>query len=202
MRFFRPAFRGKRSFARGVMLIELVAAAAICLIPVSAVLVLLIGGQRGWRAGYELANRQIEIDGQTASAIFGRIGRKSDYDNCDIYQVTRLNRELICGQMVEFRYWGNNNRSRAGNRTSPTEYARIYFDDNEKKLKVDYGSSPDGARRRAGRSVIIAENVTAVEFSRSRFNKIGHGSVKMKLTMTDPDDGKIITIMAAALMRN
>ena len=39
-------------------------------------------------------------------------------------------------------------------------------------------------------------------WSRVRFNKIGHGSVKMNLTLTDPDDGKTITITAATLMRN
>ena len=111
--------------------------------------------------------------------------------------------------MVEFRYWGNKRSkfvsSSGGTGAGPTEYARFYLDgldEDEKKLKVDYGAYPHGARQRAARSVLVADNVADVEFSRTRFNKIGHGSVKMKLTLTDPDDGQTITIMAASLMRN
>lgn len=203
------AFVGKRRLAEGVTLIEVVMAAAISMIPISAIVVLLIGGQRSWRTGYNSANRQIEIDGEAAAAIFSRVGRKSDYDDCKIYRITKSNRELICGEMVEFRYWGNkrvrfasSRQSGEGSGAGPTEYARFYLDEDDKKLKVDYGSYPYGARRRSARSVSIADNVTNVEFSRVRFNKIGHGSVKMKLTLTDPADGKRITIMAATLMRN
>lgn len=206
----RSAFRGKRSLAGGIVLIEVVMAAAISMIPISVIVVLLIGGQRSWRTGYNSANRQIEIDGQAAAAIFGRVGRKSDYDNCEIYRITKLTWELICGEMVEFRYWGNkrtmfvsrSGQSNEGSGAGPTEYARFYLDEGDKQLKVDYGSYPHGARQRPGRSVSIADNVTNVEFSRVRFNKIGHGSVKMNLTLTDPDDGKTITITAATLMRN
>lgn len=209
----RSAFVGKRRLAGGVTLVEVVMTAAISMIPISAIAVLLIGGQRSWRTSYNSANRQIEINGQAAAAIFGRVGRKSDYDDCEIYRITKSTRELICGEMVEFRYWGNkrtrfvsrSGQSNEGSGAGPTEYARFYLDEDDeddKKLKVDYGSYPHGARRRPARSVSIADNVTAVEFSRVRFNKIGHGSVKMNLTLTDPDDGKTITITAATLMRN
>jgi hypothetical protein len=205
----RFALRDKRRLAWGVTLIEVVITVAISMIPISAVLALLIGGQRSWQKGYNSANRQIEIDGQAAAAIFGRVGRKSDYDNCEIYRITKSSTRLICGEMVEFRYWGNKRTNFAGSRQSsegsgagPTEHARFYLDEDKKQLKVDYGSYPFGAQRRAARSVVIADNVAEVEFSRVRFNKIGHGSVKMKLTLTDPDDGKTITIMAATLMRN
>lgn len=209
MKVCRYSFRGKRRLAAGVTLIELVMAAAISIITIFAIAVLLIGGQRNWRTGYNSANRQIEIDGQAAAAIFGRVGRKSDYDDYEIYRITKSTRELICGEMVEFRYWGNkrtrfvsSRQSSGGSGAGPTEYARFYLDENDKKLKVDYGSYPRGARQRPARSVSIADNVTNVEFSRVRFNRIGHGSVKMKLILTDPDDGKTITIMAATLMRN
>jgi hypothetical protein len=197
---------GKRRLAGGVALIEVVMAAAISMIPISAILVLLITGQRNWRSGYNMANRQIEIDGQAAAAIFGRVGRKSDYDNCKISHLTKLTQRLICGEMVEFRYWGNKRTkfvsTGGASGAGPTEYARFYLDEDEKQLKVDYGSYPLGSRRRATRSLSIADNVSGVEFSRVRFNNIGHGSVKMKLTLTDPDDGKTITITAATLMRN
>lgn len=206
----RYSFVGKRRLAGGVTLVEMVMAAAISMIPIFAIVVLLIGGQRSWRRGYNSANRQIEIDGEAAAAIFGRVGRKSDYDDCEIYRITKSTRELICGEMVEFRYWGNkrvrfaggSGQSGEGSDAGPTEYARFYLDEDNNKLKVDYGSYPHGARRRPARSVSIADNVTNVEFSRVRFNKIGHGSVKMNLILTDPEDGKRITIMAATLMRN
>jgi len=202
----RTLFVGKRRLAGGVALIEVVMAAAISMIPISAILVLLITGQRNWRSGYNMANRQIAIDGQAAAAIFGRVGRKSDYDNCKISHLTKLTHKLICGEMVEFRYWGNKRTkfvsSGGASGAGPTEYARFYLDEDEKQLKVDYGSYPLGSRRRATRSVSIAENVSSVEFSRVMFNNIGHGSVKMKLILTDPDDGKTITITAATLMRN
>ncbi len=206
----RYSFRNNGRLAGGITLIEVVMAAAISIIPIFAIAVLLIGGQRSWRTGYNSANRQIEIDGQASAAIFGRVGRKSDYDDCEIYRITKSTRELICGEMVEFRYWGNkrtmfvirSGQSNEGSGAGPTEYARFYLDEDDKKLNVDYGSYPHGARRRPARSVSIADNVTNVEFSRVRFNKIGHGSVKMRLTLTDPDDGKTITIMAATLMRN
>jgi len=204
------SFIGKRKLAKGVTLIELVIAGAIMMIPISAILVLLITGQRNWAAGYNLSNRQIEIDGHAAAAIFERVGRKSDYSDCEISRIIKSNREMVSGEMVEFRYWGNRRvrfgsgrgQSNKGFGAEATEYARFYFDRQDGKLMVDYGSYPHGARRSAGRSVSIADNVTNVEFSRSRFNKIGHGSVRMKLALTDPDDSKMITIMAATLMRN
>jgi len=209
----KSAFLPKRRPASGLTLVEVVMAAAISMVPISAILVLLVGGQRSWERGYNYANRQIEIEGQAAAAIFGRVGRKSDYDNCQIYDITKSRRDLICGETVEFRYWSNKRnsfigrdpQSSPGSSGSPTEYARFYLeggDDEAGVLKVDYGLYPQGSRQRAARSVTIAENVTSVEFRRTRFNSIGHGSVKMKLTLTDPDDGKTITITGAALMRN
>ena len=198
MEEYGTAFRGKRRFAQGVTLIEVVIAVSLSVVPVFAMLVLLIGGQRSWENGYNLANRQIEIDGQASAAIFSRTGRKSDYDKCEISRITKSNSKMKCGEKVEFRYWGNK-RTRTA---EPTEYAQFYLDEGKKQLKIDYGSYPFGARRRAAKSVVIADNVAEVEFSRANFNEIGHGSVKMKLTLEDPDDGKRITIMAATLMRN
>lgn len=204
MRSRKFSFSGKGRLAKGVTLIEVVMAGAIMMVPISAILVLLIRGQRDWLAGYNLASRQIEIDSHAAAAIFERVGRKSDYNNCEISRITKSNGEVIKGEMVEFRYWGSKrvSQSSGGSGVEPTEYAQFYLDRQDKKLMVDYGSYPYGARQRAARSVSIADNVTAVEFSRARFNKIGHGSVRMELTLTDPDDSKVITIMAATLMRN
>ncbi len=192
------ALRSKRRFAQGVTLIEVVIVVPMSVAAVFAVLVLLIGGQRSWEKGYNLANRQIEIDGQAAAAIFGRMGRKSDYNKCEISRITKPSSKMNRGEEVEFRYWGDKRTQT----TEPMEYAKFHLDKDKKQLKIDYGSYAFGRGRRGARSVVIANNVAEVEFSRANFNKIGHGSVKMKLTLEDPDDGKRITIMAATLMRN
>jgi hypothetical protein len=200
----------KLKFAKGVTFIEVMMAASISLIPVFALAVLLIGGQRQWEKGFKRANRQIEIDGQTAAAIFGRVGRKSDRNNCKIQDISTSMKNLIVGEVVEFRYWGNKRTGNAGRSgqppssfsVEPTEYARFYLEENEKQLKIDYGEYPYGTQTRSAREVVIADNVTNVEFSRTTFNSIGQGNVRMELTLEDPDDGKTITIMASALMRN
>jgi hypothetical protein len=170
----------------------------MCVIVVFALSVLLIGGQRSWERSYKSANRRTEIDGQAAATIFGRMGRKSDYDSCEISHITQSTASMKRGERVEFRYWGNKRTRTARPMAGPTEYAKFYLDKDTKQLKIDYGSYPSGTAK----PVVIADNVEDVEFSRTMFNEIGHGSVKMKLTLEDPDDGKRITIMAATLMRN
>ncbi|MHC4215833.1 MAG: PulJ/GspJ family protein [Planctomycetota bacterium] len=192
------ALRGKRRYAQGFTLIEVVIVTPMCVIVVFAVLALLIGGLRSWERGYKSANRQTEIDGQAAATIFGRMGRKSDYDSCEISRLTQSRYTMKRGEQVEFRYWGNKRSRTAKPMAGPTDYAKFYLDKDTKQLKIDYGSYPSGTAK----PVIIADNVENVEFSRTMFNKVGHGSVKMKLTLEDPDDGKRITIMAATLMRN
>lgn len=209
----KPTLTDRLRFAKGVTFIEVMMAASISLIPVFAVAVLLIRGQRDWEKGFERANRQIEIDGQTAAAIFGRVGRKSDHNNCEIQHISTSTRNLIVGEVVEFRYWGSRRTGNTGwsgqsigsSSVQPTEYARFYLDEldeNDNQLKIDYGPYPYGARRRSARTVVIADNVTDVQFSRTTFNEIGQSSVRMKLMLRDPDDGRTITIMATALMRN
>ena len=209
----KPTLTDRLRFAKGVTFIEVAIAASISLIPVFAVAVLLIRGQRDWEKGFKLASRQIEIDGQTAAAIFGRVGRKSDHNNCEIQYISTSTRNLVVGEEVEFRYWGSRRTGNTGwsgqsigsSSVQPTEYARFYLDEldeNDNQLKIDYGPYPYGARRRSARTVVIADNVTDVQFSRTTFNEIGQSSVRMKLMLRDPDDGRTITIMAAALMRN
>ncbi|MHC5059514.1 MAG: PilW family protein [Planctomycetota bacterium] len=206
-------FKGKQKLARGFTIIELVMASAVSLIPISAILVLLIIGQRNWQDSYDMANRQLDIDGQKSAAIFRRVGKKSDYDNCKISRITKFTPQIICGEEVEFRYWSNkrtqlaNRRGQIDTRAAdgPNEFARFYTDrdDGQLKLMVDYGPSPYKGRGMAARTVVLAENVESVEFSRDNSGKTNQGSVRMKLMLEDPEDGKKgITVLAAALMRN
>jgi hypothetical protein len=198
----------KVRLSRGLTLVEVAMVATICMVPVTAVGVLLIRGQRDWHKVYESANMKIEIEGQVASAIFERVGRKSDRDNCEIYSVAEAISPaksvgyLVCGPAVEFRYWGDKRITKNISRIPPTEYARFYLDEDENKLKIDYGPYPYKTRRKIIRTVVIANNVTDVQFSRTSFNNIGQGSVRMKMTLTNPENGRTITILAATLMRN
>ncbi len=128
------------------------------------------------------------------------------------------------GTGIEFRYWEQaqqSNSGRSGRRSKsdwssrttvstttpqtnlvPTEYARFYLGGDD-KLKIDYGPYPyDSMTRVITRTVVIAENVTRVKFHRTIENNAGQRCVKMEITLRDPNDGKVITIKTATLMRN
>lgn len=130
------------------------------------------------------------------------------------------------GTGIEFRYWERPQQStptsRGGNRNGrtnrgnaylanstnsqmsliPTEYARFYLGGDD-KLKIDYGPYPyDSMTRQVTRTVVIAENVTRVKFHRTIENNAGQRCVKMEITLRDPNDGKIITMSTATLLRN
>lgn len=199
----------------GISLIELVITVVVSVIPISAIGILLVGGQRGWNRTFSSAHKQIRADAEATCAFFDRIGRKSDRHNCGIYpsgasaavvSAAGLADAIASGQAVEFRYWqdadpGRNLRSDPEPSETPTHYARFYLVGDE--LKVDYGPYPYAPAARAIiNTVVLAENVTDAEFNRTTLNGIGTGCVRMDLTLMDPADGESITVKAATLMRN
>jgi len=195
----------KQKFRLGVVLAELIIAIAVSVIPISLVAVLLYSGHCNWGQTYVAANRQIEIDGQNAVTVFGRIGRKSDRTNTLIDSVTETTAGSIFGEAVEFRYWADKPLKRAfGSKTGASEpaneYARFYLDNN--KLKIDYGPYPYKGARRISRTFILADNAADVLFSRTVANNCRQASVSMELKLVDPDDGKEFVVKTAALMRN
>ncbi len=115
-------FFGQR-FRKGVSLLELVIAIAISAIPISAISVLLVGGQRGWQRTYYSANRAIEIEGQAAIAEFDRMVRNCERDNCSLYFVSGSSQRtplttsaavLVTGKAVEFMYEDNKSSGSSG----------------------------------------------------------------------------------------
>ncbi len=126
------------------------------------------------------------------------------------------NEEVVSGDAVEFRYWDveldkDDTYDLMNVTRKATAYALFYLVDN--KLKVDYGSYPPGAVPLGGGyknascvTKVLAENVTTDSedgaFSHTTVSKVGQGSVRINVTITDPKDGQSIKVMTATLMRN
>jgi hypothetical protein len=194
-------------------LVELTMAAAISVIPIYAVWILLVGGQRGWDKTFYLANRQIKADAEAAAVVFGAVGRKSDRCNCVILTSGAGSTAVIAqaagdgvarGEAVEFRYLDEKGQGRSQRSTPKSEaYARFYLDKNDSALKVDYGPYPYGTTgRKVTSTAVLARNVTRIQFSQQTVNSVGQNCVRMSLTVTDPVDGKSLTVRAATLMRS
>ena len=94
-----------------------------------------------------------------------------------------------------------------------TAYAFFYLDG--RQLKVDYGPYPPGAvsagngkRNTAGVvTKVLAENVSLEDlkdsvFSHTTLNGVGQGSVRINITLTDPEDNETVHIITATYMRN
>ena len=205
----RKVFKNQ-GFLKGIALIELLISMAVSVIPVSLVGVLLVSGQYNWRQTYEAANNLVEIRSESAATIFGRIGRKSDRNNCELYAGSTVltgdsgkEMELLVGDVVEFRYWEKAVSRRGQSSSEVNRYARFYLEDGE--LKVDYGPYPHRNSRKVSRTVVVAESVDSVQFGRMKVNNVEQGSVSMelKLELTPEDDEKDEKVVkAVTLLRN
>ncbi|MBW2093135.1 MAG: hypothetical protein JRI34_13560 [Deltaproteobacteria bacterium] len=114
--------------------------------------------------------------------------------------------DVVSGEAVEFRYWtesrsGRKLRTDTTAEKDPTSYACFYLTGD--KLQADYGPYPYSPyARKVARTVVLAENVADLRFSRTTLNGIGTGCVRMDLTLKDPVDGEEVSVMVATLMRN
>jgi len=199
--FNRPGLR------KGATFVELLIAAAISVIPLSAVGILFVGGHQNWHKTLESSNREIEIQGQAATAIFGNIGRKAYVDNCVFHSITDSSDSLVAGKSVMFTYCAPSTSQSQRHRQnssdlqrSPTEYALFYLDD--KKLKIDYGLFPFYINQTSFKTFVIAENVEDIRFTRPIIDNVPQRSVNMEMTLKDPVKGDTVTVMATTLMRN
>ncbi len=221
--------RYRYKLCSGVTLIELVISIATALIVVLAAGVLLVSGNRSWINTYNSAHEQIKIDAQTVMLTFGSVGRKANRTNYTIYNKsgqgfypalpqTSDPEEVIFGDAVEFRYWdveldADDSHGLLDTTKTATAYALFYIDDNQ--LKVDYGPYPPGAVPSGGgvrntsniTTTVLAENATtdpntAGAFSHTAINGAGRGCVRIKTTLTDPNDQESIDVMTSVMMRN
>ena len=203
MKNSRKGLYGKRRFVKGLSLIELMITIAISIIPTSLIGVLLISGQYSWDKTYAQTNKQIEIEGQLAAAIFGRVGRKATRNNCSL--IVKAGSDVIRATEVTFQYWCNSEIQEGDGRKSGSEQvtdtmvagtARFWFDPDDNQLKVNYqqsGASPY--------TIVLANNVRQVQFSRNA----NQGCVRMVLKLQDVTEAdpynETVTITAAAFMR-
>lgn len=215
----------------GFSLVELSVTTAISLILLLTVGVVLFGSQRAWQRAYETANKKIKQDAEAVMLAFGSVGRKSNQVNYVIYNVigstfTRAlptgtsTEEVVFGDAVEFRYWDveldlEDTHELMDTEKTATAYALFYFEDDE--LKVDYGPYDSdtntgaippggGTKNNPTMTKILAENVTTDDdrgaFSHTTINGVGQGSVRINITITDPEDDESIKVMTATLIRN
>jgi hypothetical protein len=93
-----------------------------------------------------------------------------------------------------------------------TAYALFYLDGHQ--LKVDYGPYPPGAvpagvgvrNTRGVTTVVLADHVnlsgTDVPFTHNTVAGVGQGSVRLNVTLTDPNTGDTVKVMTTAFLRN
>ena len=217
-------------FRSGLTLIELVIAMSINLLIVLAAGALLVGGNRAWQNTYNSANKKLKQDALATITAFGSAGRRANRMNYTIYKnedgtyvpaqpIGTDPEEVVSGDAVEFRYWDVRLDEKDSHQLmdvtkTATAYAFFYLEG--KQFKVDYGPYLPGAvPENGGRknttgitTVVLTENVSTKDiddngiFSHTTLNQTGHGSVRLNITLKDPENEKTVQVMTSTLMRN
>lgn len=213
--------------ASGLTIIELTVTMTLGLMLALAVGGLLAGGQHCWHQTYNLVHQKINEDAQTLMLTFASVGRQANRNSYAIYNADAgiftpaepqtADEELVRGDAVEFRFWDveldeADSQHLMDVSKEATAYAFFYLDADE--LKVDYGPYPPGAVPAGGGSrnttdvttTTLAENVVpdpnTGAFSHTTISGVGRGCVRINVKLTDPNDGRSVTVKTATLMRN
>ena len=201
---------------------------AIAVVLCFAVGALLDGGNRIWLRTYESAHGQKREEARAIKAAFGSVGRQANRTSYVLYRIERGRfipvlsdpskaEAVVAGDAVEFRYWdvdldASDSHGVMDVDQIATAYALFYVEDEQ--LKVDYGPYPPGAVPSTGRArnttgvttIVLAENVTVdadqKPFSHTASAGVGQGSVRLNVTLTDPENGATTRIVTGVLMRN
>jgi hypothetical protein len=220
----------RNKFRSGFTLTELAIAMAINLTIVLAVGILFVNGNRVWQQTFNSANKSINSDALAVTMAFGSIGRKANRLNYVIYErngetftpavpQTSNPEEVVSGDAAEFRYWDveldeTDSHNLMDSSKTATAYALFYLEGDN--LLVDYGPYPPGAIPEGGgsrntsdvtthilaRNVSVEQTYPAGAFSHTMVNGVGQGSVRINVTLTDPNDNKTTRVVTATLMRN
>jgi len=182
---------------------------------------LLVSGQKSWARTFNYANSKAQLDAIATTITFGAIGRKSNRLDYKLFEINGNTfstvlpeddpEEVVVGQAVEFHYWDTGlNDDILDTSITGTAYALFYLEGDT--LMLDLGPYPpggideDGSRFEGSsvKTLVLAQNVTALEFSHTTRNLQGDGKgcVRLNLTVADPNDNKLTTVTAATLLRN
>ncbi len=209
-------------------LVELVVAGVTTVVLFLAVGVLLDGGHRAWLQAYASAHGQKREEAEALRSAFGSTGRRANRTAYVLYRIDRglfkpvvsdpsKPESIISGDAVEFRYWDveldkSDSHQVMDTDKTATAYALFYLDNDQ--LKVDYGPYPPGAAPKGGgrrnttgvTTIVLASNVTVDEglkpFSHTASAGVGRGSVRLNVTLTDPENGETTRILTGVLLRN
>lgn len=196
----------------GFTLVELMVTTLISLIVLSSVAIPLVNGHRLWNSSYKSAHKQIKIDAANAVKVFDATVRKAARNDYFLNIASGGPRTMKpapgktvkSNKQVTVRYWdyGRNAMARIFRPSvKPTHYAHFVHDKIAKELKVEFGElNPYSLNE----TRVLAQNVKECFFMHivSPDKPNGHGCLKMKLTLVDPQDGQTITVKTGALMRN
>jgi hypothetical protein len=213
---------------RGVTLVELAVSSVVATILVFTVGLLLNGSSRAWLQTYKSLHGSTHENAEVIISTFGSIGRRSNRASYSLYLISQgvftpalpaagHPDSVVSGAAVEFRYWdvpldASDSHSLMDASKPATAYALFYLDGH--RLKVDYGHYPPGAvpagggaRNTAGvTTLVLADNVnmdgSGSPFSHNTVANAGQGSVRLNVTLTDPNTGETTKVMTTALMRN
>jgi hypothetical protein len=213
---------------RGVTLVELAVSSVVATILVFTVGLLLNGSSRAWLQTYQSLHGNTHENAEVIISTFGSIGRRSNRASYSLYLISQgvftpalpaagHPDSVVSGAAVEFRYWdvpldASDSHSLMDASKPATAYALFYLDGH--RLKVDYGPYPPGAvpagggaRNTAGvTTLVLADNVnmdgSGSPFSHNTVANAGQGSVRLNVTLTDPNTGETTKVMTTALMRN
>jgi len=212
----------------GVVLVELIVSSVVAIILVFTVGLLLEGSSRAWLRTYKSVHGDTKDKAERIVASFNSLGRRSNRASYVLYRTnqgvfTPAQPEpghpdsVVFGTAVEFRYWdvpldSSDSHNLMDAAKLATAYALFYLDG--VRLKVDYGSYPPGAVPAGGgarnttgvTTMVLAENVSidpaGGPFSHNTVANAGQGSVRLNITLTDPNTGETADVMAVALLRN
>jgi hypothetical protein len=200
----------------------------VAVILVLTVAVLLDGSSRTWLRTYDSVHAAVHEKAEVILSTFGTIGRRANRASYTLYTTTLglflpalpdvLHPDaVVSGNAVEFRYWdvpldATDSHNLVDTSKLATAYALFYLDGHQ--LKVDYGPYPPGAvllgagvRNTTGvTTVVLADHVnvngTDVPFTHNTVAGVGQGSVRLNVTLTDPNTGDTVKVMTTAFLRN
>jgi hypothetical protein len=226
--FRNPPSVVPRPCCAGIVLAELVISSVVAVILVFTVGIVLNGSSRAWLQTYKTVHGCTNEDADVIISTFGSIGRRSNRASYSLYRINQgiftpvvpemgHPDSIVSGTAVEFRYWNvpldsSDSYNLMDAAKLATAYALFYLDGH--RLKVDYGPYPPGAvpagggaKNATGVTTIVLTEHADVDgsvgpFSHNTVAKVGQGSVRLNVTLTDPNTGETTKVMTTALQRN